>query len=566
MNFTTSTIPTITERFDHEVSLISAVAYLCIVIHIGYSVVTTICCRRSSSSSNGSSSNGQEVSWFRIVVNICLLLLAIELPSFLSSSSSQGWIRGDTNDGLADLIQGLDPRLHEILERVPLLQLGPQPPILFRNRHIQFIPWLIQNEIHRRQGVPYQRIQLQVSDCHSKLTRPYGAAHDNGDGNGNIEFVGACPISQQTMNDTITLDVFPPFDDDGVEPPAGGTAAAGAKKFGKGFNTSSPVIIFSPGLRCHSQDLPGTMIVRKAYEKGFRSIVFHRRGHTVDQPLSSPRWNLFGDVNDLEQVYWHIKNGLLSPNTPIFLHGISSGTAVTVTALAKWDKRRKEEPHLPSPSFVASVSITPGYDTSKVLNRERFLFPYNDLLLNGVKDTFVRRNEALLRRYNATAVDSALAARSLQEFVDATVSFAGYEDIADYYRDTNPINHVRDITTPTLILNAIDDPCCKISNLYEESPYPHHDNLTYAEMIAETDHALVAVTKTGSHCPFLSTSTSNNIYGWSPFVRDPLAATTKVSSWGNGLTGGWMLNSWADEVSIEYYRATLEVYGERRFL
>lgn len=341
MNFTTSvSTPTFNHRFDHEVSLISAVAFLWILTHVGYLVVTTSCCRRR---------NDKGASWFRIIGNICLFLFAIEFPS---PSSLLWWASWDSNGGLADLIQGPDPRLHEILERVPLLRQGPKPPILFRNRHIQFIPWLIQNEIHRRQGIPYQRIQLHVSDCDNKSTLNT-AADDDDLGN---EYFGTCPVSQQTMNDTITLDVFPPFDDDGVEP----SLAA----FGKGFNTSSPVINFSPGLRCHSQDLPGTMIVRKAYEKGFRSIVFHRRGHTVDQPLSSPRWNLFGDVDDLEQVYWHIKNTLLSPDTPIFLHGISSGTAVTVTALSKWDKRRQDEPHVPVPSFVASVSVTPGYDIS----------------------------------------------------------------------------------------------------------------------------------------------------------------------------------------------------------
>jgi predicted alpha/beta-fold hydrolase len=539
MNFTTST-PSFMERFDHEVSLISAVAFLCLLALVGYNAVISSCCR--------STKDKYGASRLRILGNICLLLLAIDCPSPTSF-----WLTsGDTSNGLADLIQGPDPRLHEILKRVPLLQQGPRPPILFRNRHIQFIPWLIQNEIHRRQGIPYQRIQLHVSDCYDKATTSTAGDADND------QYFSTCPASQQTMNDTITLDVFPPFDDEGVA------------AFGKGFNASSPVIIFSPGLRCHSQDLPGTMIVRLAFQKGFRSIVFHRRGHTIDQPLSSPRWNLFGDVDDLEQVYWHIKNTLLAPDTPIFLHGISSGTAVAVTALAKWDRRRRDEPRLRTPSFVASISVTPGYDTSKVLNRERFLFPYNDILLGGVKAQFVRRNEALLRSHNAAAVDRALAATNLQEFVDATVPFAGYKDTTEYYQETNPINNVRDITTPTLILNSIDDPCCKISNLYEQSPYPDHGNQTFAEMIGETENALVAVTTTGSHCPFLSTSTSENPNGWFPLIRDPLAvrsiSSSEAGGGGTGWTFGWMLNSWADEVSIEYYRATLEVYNERRYL
>jgi predicted alpha/beta-fold hydrolase len=261
-------------------------------------------------------------------------------------------------------------------------------------------------------------------------------------------------------------------------------------------------------------------------------------------PLKAPRWNLFGDVDDMEQIYWYIKNDLADPDTAMFLHGISSGTALTVTALRKWDKRRKDSPHLASPSFVASMAITPGYDISRVLQPDRFKFPYNDILTLQVKQHFVLQNEKVLRHFDSKAVDATLRANSLQEFVDAAAPFAGYSNATEYYRDGNPINEIRDISTPKFVLNAVDDPCCMIDNLYEQSPYVHHAGKTYAEMIMETSNALVAVTKTGSHCPFLD----GFLF---PFVRDPLY-------------GGWMLNSWADQVSIEFYRASLEVYGDRR--
>jgi len=90
-------------------------------------------------------------------------------------------------------------------------------------------------------------------------------------------------------------------------------------------------------------------------------------------------------------------NNFVDPNTPLFLHGISSGTAAVVSALSEWDSRRVEQPSLVSPSFVASISVTPGYDTSKVLKPERFKFQYNDLLTPMVKEHFVlkkRKNTA----------------------------------------------------------------------------------------------------------------------------------------------------------------------------
>jgi hypothetical protein len=87
------------------------------------------------------------------------------------------------------------------------------------------------------------------------------------------------------------------------------------------------------------------MIVQ--YAMGIRSIVVNRRGRNIiypqPKPLKSPRWNLFGDVDDMEQAYWYIKEHLsVTHDTALFLlYGVSSGTAVTVTSLSKWDKRRK---------------------------------------------------------------------------------------------------------------------------------------------------------------------------------------------------------------------------------
>lgn len=488
------------ETFDHEISLISAVSFLILVPYVTFHVARII-----GKVAIGDDQRSMSRSIGHTGTTIILLLLWTEIPSSIV----------DSDDGLADLIQGTDLRLNEILEKVPLIRQGPLPPFYFRNRHIQFIPWMIQNEIHRQEGISFQRIHVEVTDCHDKLID--------------------CRSADLIMNDTITLDIFPPFIDD-------------SPFHDKNFNKSSPIILFSPGLRCYSQDMPGNMIIRKAYEKGIRSVVVNRRGHTPDQPLRSPRWNLFGDVDDLEQVYWYVKDNLVTSETPMFLHGISSGTSVTVTALAKWDRRRIEEPNRRTPVFVSSIAVTPGYDISKVLDRERFLFPYNDVLLGGVKEHFVVKNEELLRNHNNEAVDKMLAATSLQELVNAAVPFAGYKNASHYYQDTNPINELRDITTPKLVLNSIDDPCCNIKNLYEQSPYPQHEGKTFAEMISETPNALVAVTRSGSHCPFLCSRNR-----WLPITRDPLS-------------GGWMLNSWADEVSIQYYLATLDVYGYRRFM
>ena len=485
---------------------------------------------------------------------VFLLLLSYLLEPLSTMFHLRGYrISNPRDHGLHDLVHGVDPALQDVLAKTPSLMRGPRPPILFHNRHLQFIPWLIQNELHRVEGIPFQRLELEVSAC---VDKTHGTDH--------------CERSP-LMTDTVTLDVFPPFDDGNSN-----------TSLYEGFHAGSPIVLFSPGLRCYSQDMPGNMIIRRLYGEGFRSVVVNRRGHTPGQKLKAPRWNLFGDVDDLEQVYWHVQQEWAAPHTAFFLHGISSGTSVVVSALAEYDRRQlaleqqAEQSSLSllssmssengttiplhlatimprkAPSFVASISITPGYDISKVFLPERFKYPYNPLLLDGVKAHFIRDNEKVLRAFDSEAVDAALAASNLQELLDASAVFAGYSNATDYYVGENPVNWMHLVTTPTLVLNAIDDPCCHVHNIYEESPYPQHQGKSYARLIDESLHSILAVTKSGTHCPFLDSSPST--FSLLPaFIRDPLY-------------GGWMLDSWADRVSVEFYKAALEVYEDRRFI
>ena len=540
--------------------------------------------------------------------------------------TSTGVISSGTNGnsiGLYDLIHGTEyDKLHEIFQRVPKLLQGPKVPwfSLISNRHLQFVPWLIQNEIHLRYyPVPYQTVTVNVTDCLDK-TIPNCQAH---------------PL----MEDSITLDIFPPLlhtdveeqgDDNSQQQEEGGGGYDdvdvedddASSNWNRGFNSSSPIILFAPGLTCSSQDLPGTSIIRLAYKAGFRSIVVNRRGHAKfatttssddakKKLLTAPRFNILGDIDDMEQVYHYVKHHpMIGEDTPMFLYGVSAGTAITVSGLSKWDRQKRmlqqqqqqdqgqqfEEdldarspyanytvneyhqelqasellPTYSPPSFVASVAISPGYDCSKVFEPERFLFPYNPFLLKSATNHFITQNEDVLRAHDTHAVDKAMNAATLQELLDATSVFTGYKNSTLYHQHTNPINKLHDITTPKLVLNSYDDPCCNVRNLYEQSPYENHDNKTYATMVTESLHGIIAVTKYGSHCPFLDTSVAA--------VTTPTAATTQ-SDHSNSrgflsslittlfpslvydpISNGYMLNSWADHVTIEYFRAALDVY------
>lgn len=189
------------------------------------------------------------------------------------------------------------------------------------------------------------------------------------------------------------------------------------------------------------------------------------------------------------------------------------------------------------PVFKGAFTLVPGYDISVALRS--FQWPYTDILLDSVKDHFVRRNEKVLRSLNSSAVDVLLSVSGLQDFVDNAYMFAGYSSAAEYYAATNPINRIHDIDTPQLIINSMDDPCSLPSNMHVNSTVPAHNGLSYAQVAGMHNSTIVVTTRSGSHVPFFDGRVM-------PFVKDALYPY-------------FMIDSWADAVMIEYFDALKEI-------
>jgi len=313
---------------------------------------------------------------------------------------------------------------------------------------------------------------------------------------------------------------------------------------------AAPTLLIMPGLCCNSQDLPGTTLVRSASSRGFRSIVVGRRGH--EAPLVSPRMNIFGFEDEIEMAYHRVVE-MLPAKTPLFFVGISSGSKVVVTALGKWDERRKKAKdgerlksgEHPAPGFVAASSIAPGYDLSKCMGR--FRPPYDQMILHSTKEFWLIRNAPVLRAVDPVTYSSALEATSLQELLDRCAPFAGHPDAASYYADQNPIIRLQSIRTPMFVVNAEDDPCTIADNLFEPSPCatPVEDGArppNYAEIAALSPCAVLAFTPSGSHCPFLD----GYLF---PFTIIPLRL------------GLLQLSCWSETATLDFFESSLETFG-----
>jgi len=188
-------------------------------------------------------------------------------------------------------------------------------------------------------------------------------------------------------------------------------------------------------------------------------VVMERRGHA--RPLTKPRWNLFGDADDLEQIYNAVRKRL--PQAPFFWVGISSGSKLPIEAMGKFDERFKNG-DTTAPRFVATACLCPGYNLETCFMG--FGFPYKHLCLSSTKSKFLIENETILRSHNQDAYDKAVGAADLQTLLSHVAPFAGYPSAEEYFANENPVLFAPLITTPTLIINSMDDPCTVAKNAF----------------------------------------------------------------------------------------------------
>ena len=151
----------------------------------------------------------------------------------------------------------------------------------------------------------------------------------------------------------------------------------------------------------------------------------------------------------------------------------------------------------------AAASLCPAWDISVSFEYLRSLYPRMDsFILNTVRDFFVERPEnATAMAAHPKAVEAARAATTLNEFVEACVPFAGCNDMEHYHKCNNPMEFAFGNTTPTIVLNSLDDFLCVKENI-------RLDLLDRAESYA------LLVTDEGSHIAYSEGCFGQGNYMW----------------------------------------------------
>jgi len=206
---------------------------------------------------------------------------------------------------------------------------------------------------------------------------------------------------------------------------------------------------------------------------GWRVVVCVRRGH-AKLPLTVPKLNILGSTQDLYEQLDVIQSRF--PESPLYAIGSSAGSGLLARYLGETGERSV---------FRAAFAYCPGYDTS--VGFDRVHPTYSRLMARKLIRQFIRSNHNKLA--HLPSVLRLQGAKTLAEFHQEMYELAGYPDRAAYEADCNPMHVFFNITTPFMILNADDDPICRIENAYP-----------YLDQIKAMPNAILVTTTVGSHC------------------------------------------------------------------
>ncbi len=208
---------------------------------------------------------------------------------------------------------------------------------------------------------------------------------------------------------------------------------------------------------------------------GWVVVACNRRGH-ADLPLTAPRINTMGFVEDLDEQLESI--AARRPGASLYGAGISAGSGLLVRYLG--EKRETSR-------FDAAVAVCPAYDIPDGL---RDAHPrYDTYMARKMVRFFLERHRDVLG--DLDGFEHCAASRTMVEFHERLHPLAGFETREAYVDASDPMRVAPQVTTPTLVLNAEDDPVCSVTNVRR-----------HREAMCRLPRVVTALTRYGGHCGF----------------------------------------------------------------
>lgn len=205
----------------------------------------------------------------------------------------------------------------------------------------------------------------------------------------------------------------------------------------------------------------------------WRVVVCVRRGH-AGLPLPVAKINILGSTDDLREQLDSIQTTF--PHSALYGIGSSAGSGLLIRYLGEEAEQSK---------FTAAFAYCPGYNTDEAFERAHPV--YSRYMAQTLIREFIQPHwDKLAHLPTAARLKNA---KDLHEFHNHSYELAGFDSYEAYSKASNPMWVFDKITSPLMVLNAEDDPLCRIENLQP-----------YLSDIQKMSNVTLVTTSKGSHC------------------------------------------------------------------
>ena len=212
---------------------------------------------------------------------------------------------------------------------------------------------------------------------------------------------------------------------------------------------ADPLVILFHGLEGNSRSGYALMLMAELKLRGWRGVVIHFRG-TSGEPNRLPRAYHAGDIDEIEALITRVKHNY--PDAPLYLVGVSLGG----NAMLKW---LGERPDVAQALVRGAVAVSAPLDlmaTGNALDAGFNKAAYTRSFLSSLKAKALAKLEMFPDLYSREAVAQSTTLREFDTLVTARLH--GFRDADDYWTRASSKPVLRNITVPTLLINARNDP------------------------------------------------------------------------------------------------------------
>ncbi len=244
--------------------------------------------------------------------------------------------------------------------------------------------------------------------------------------------------------------------------------------------SQAPLIVISHGLEGNSRQAYIQGLARTFFQAGWNVLAWNFRGCSGEVNRSLQTYHS-GASADLDVVIKHVDQSRKYPL--VVLAGFSLGGNLTLKYLGE------QGAHL-SPSVKACTVISVPCDLQN--SAERLEHPVNRIYMLRFMKTLRQKIRAKQKQYpDQLDIIGLEAMRSFREFDNAyTAPIHGFSSAIDYWNRCSSKQFIPDVSVPTLIINALDDP------FLGQSCYP-------AAEAEQSEHVFLETPKHGGHAGFV---------------------------------------------------------------